>query len=252
MKLAQFDPQTTPGARVEQVAAGGWRLSIPAGKAGEYRLAQLDDYRDLRRPGFPWQPPCTLRLSARASGADLPGTWGFGLWNDPFGAGLAYGGSRLLPALPQAAWFFFASEQNYLSFQNDQPAHGAMAAVFRSPSVPVWPFLPLAVTAPLLLVRPLARLARRLAKRIIDEDAASLALDVTEWHTYQLDLGDGRARFSIDGQEAFSASISPRPPLGLVVWIDNQYAAWKPDGSLGYGTLENPSAWIEIKDLEIG
>ncbi len=252
MKSAQLDPHTTAGARVEQITDGGWRLSIPAGKAGEYRLAQLDDYRDLRRPGFPWQPRCSLRVSGRASSADLPGTWGFGLWNDPFGGGLAYGGSRLLPALPQAAWFFFASKHNYLSFQEDKPAQGALAAAFRSPEIPVWPFVPLAVAAPLLLIRPLAELARDLAGGIIQEDVASLSLDVTGWHAYQVDWRPNGVHFSIDGEEVFSASVSPRPPLGLVIWIDNQYAAWKPDGTFNFGTLENPDAWIEIKDLEIG
>lgn len=252
MESAQLDPHTTPAGRVEQIADGGWRLSIPAGEAGEYRLAQLDDYHNLRRPGFPWQPPGRLSLSARASGADLPGTWGFGLWNDPFGAGLAYGGSRLLPALPQAAWFFFASKHNYLSFRQDKPAQGALAAAFRSPDVPVWPFVPLAVAVPLLLIRPLGRLARGAAGRIIQEDAASLSLDVTQWHTYSVDWQADGVHFLIDGQEAFFTSVLPRPPLGLVIWIDNQYAAWNPDGSLNFGTLQNPAAWIEIKDLEIG
>jgi len=252
MESAQLDPHTTPGGWIEQTTDGGWRLSISAGKAGEYRLAQLDDYHKLRRTGFPWQLTCSLSLLARSSSSDLPGTWGFGLWNDPFGAGLASGGSRLLPALPQAAWFFFASKHNYLSFQENQPAQGALAAVFRSPDVPVWPFVPLAVTAPLFLIRPLAELARSLAGGIIQEDAASLSLDVTEWHDYQLDWRAGGVRFSVDGQAVFSTSVTPRSPLGLVMWIDNQYAAWKPDGSLNFGTLENPAAWIEIKDLEIG
>jgi hypothetical protein len=45
-------------------------------------------------------------------------------------------------------------------------------------------------------------------------------------------------------------SVSPRPPLGLVIWIDNQYAAWHPDGKIGFGVLENTEpAWLEIEDL---
>jgi hypothetical protein len=35
--------------------------------------------------------------------------------------------------------------------------------------------------------------------------------------------------------------------------IDNQYAAFIPDGKIGFGVLENPEpAWLEIKELEIG
>jgi len=252
MELPQLDSHKKSGARVEQPSDSGWRLSIPAGAAGEYRLAQLDDYHGLQRSAFPWRPDVTLSLSARASSNDLPGTWGFGLWNDPFGAGLTYGGTRMLPALPQAAWFFFASEHNYLSFRDDKPAHGALAAVFRSPGVPVWPFLPLAVTAPLLLVRPLSRLARRLASAMIAEDSADLNLDVTAWHTYQVDWKADGVRFSVDERDVFFTSVSPQAPLGLVLWVDNQFAAWKPDGSLRYSILGNPAAWIEIKGLEIG
>jgi hypothetical protein len=33
--------------------------------------------------------------------------------------------------------------------------------------------------------------------------------------------------------------------------MDNQYAAWGPDGRLKYGTLPNMSAWIEIRELKI-
>jgi len=58
-------------------------------------------------------PPCTFSLHARLSGTDLPGTWGFGLWNDPFGLSLGFGGQAArLPALPQAAWFMHASPPN--------------------------------------------------------------------------------------------------------------------------------------------
>ena len=41
--------------------------------------------------------------------------------------------------------------------------------------------------------------------------------------------------------------------LGVVIWIDNQYAALPPDGRLRYGTLENQErAWIEIKNIQAG
>jgi len=40
--------------------------------------------------------------------------------------------------------------------------------------------------------------------------------------------------------------------LGIVLWVDNRYAAYPPDGRIRYGALKNPeAAWIEIKDLTV-
>ena len=97
--------------------SGGWRLEIPAGDDRHYRLAQVDDYvLSMRQLRLSHRPPRDIRLRARVSAADLPGTWGFGLWNDPFGFALGFGGTaRHLPSLPQTAWFFHAGEPNWLS-----------------------------------------------------------------------------------------------------------------------------------------
>ncbi len=251
MQTLDLATHTVHGGKVEKLGAGHWRLSCPEGDAGAYRLAQLDDYHHLRRSDFRWEPGRTLQLEGRASASDLPGTWGFGFWNDPFGFNLGFGSTRLLPTLPNAAWFFFASSENNLSFRNDLPAHGPLAGVFRAPKIPIWLFAPLALAAPLLVVRGFSRFARRMAARIIQEDAAQLPYDATEWHTYTLTWEAGQVTTQIDGQEIFSTSISPRGPLGLVVWVDNQYAAWKPDGRLGFGTLVSEPAWIEIKNLTV-
>ncbi len=61
-------PRFTPGANALQIE-NGWRLEIPAGAAGFYRLAQLDDYASLPRSRFPHQPTTTLSLSCRVIGA---------------------------------------------------------------------------------------------------------------------------------------------------------------------------------------
>ena len=242
----------SPDAQVQTLSEGHWRLSIPAGRAGSYRVAQLDDYHNLRRTDFNWQQPLSFSCEIRASGQDLPGTWGVGLWNDPFGFGIAQGAVRLLPAFPNAAWFFFASEPNYLSFRDDVPAVGQLAGVFRSPKLPVWAFIPEGIVlAPLLLIPPAARWLRRLASNLIQEDAASLTLDPREWHHYQIDWGEDKVSFWVDGQTVFETDCLPNGPLGLVLWIDNQYAAWGPDGRLKYGTLQSQSAWIEIRELKV-
>jgi hypothetical protein len=252
-KLPALKPNKTAGSRVEAAGAGVWRLEIPAGPKGSYRLAQLDDYDGQPRRSFPWQAPFHLTLQARASSEDIPGTWGFGLWNNPFGMAILKGAEMLrLPALPNCAWFFFASPPNYLSLRDDLPAQGGLAAAFRSTRIPA-PLLALAAPAlPLLLWRPAARQLRRLARTFVRQDAVGLELSPLEWHTYQISWRMGGVEFFIDGERVLDTDITPNGPLGLVLWVDNQFAAWSPNGQVRFGTLETKQpAWIEIKDLVI-
>lgn len=245
-------PSTTPGAKVMQLKSGAWRLEIPPGAAGRYRLAQLDDYRRVSRRAFPWHAPLTLSMKARASDKDIPGTWGFGLWNDPFGMALLQGGGVRFPVLPNAAWFFFAAPPNYLSLRDDLPGQGALAATFQSPAWSSWTFLPAIPFTPLLLIRPLMRWMRRQMQKVVKQEAVDLAIDPTEWHAYRLEWHLNRVIFYIDGKAALEATAVPGGPLGVVIWVDNQYAALPPDGGLGYGTLPNlQPAWIEIEDLAL-
>jgi hypothetical protein len=236
---------------VQLTGPGGWRLEIPAGPAGRYRLAQLDDHQGRGRGEFIWQPPLSLRLRARASAAELPGTWGFGLWNDPFSLSLGLGGgTRRFPALPNAAWFFFASPPNYLSFRDDLPAQGALAATFAARP---WPAVLLALGSPaltLLLAPGLAQVLRRLARLVIHQGAAALELEATAWHSYRIDWETQAVRFYVDEALVYTTPAAPQGPLSLVLWIDNQYAALPRRGRLAYGTLANPEpAWIELENV---
>ena len=292
MAYTKLKSRFTLGARVEEISRGSaYRLMIPSGKADKYRLAQLDDYTQLSRNRFPLRFPVSLSLSARASNDSIPGTWGFGLWNDPFGLSLGFGGNQFrLPALPNAAWFFGASEESYLSFKepraeqnevetkrklqtkssfqsssstrNDtsttsgamnaplsaqrEANNGFIAQTFRSPR-----FHPLLILAGLAL--PFSRkTTRRLISRVIEEDAVTLSIDVTQWHRYKFEWGEKRVAFEVDDAEVFESPVSPHPLLGLVIWIDNQYAAFTPEGRIGLGVLESPEpAWVEIRELEV-
>ena len=251
MAYTKLIPRFTSGANVEEISRDkqreGYRLSIPAGKADTYRLAQLDDYTKTPRHKFPWHPPIRLALSARASSRSIPGTWGFGLWNDPFGLSLGFGGTPFrLPSLPNAVWFFGASKENHLSFRDDKPAQGFLAQTFRSPK-----FHPLLIPAGMAL--PFSRnLTRRLLGKVIGEDGIRLGIDVTQWHDYKLDWREDRIAFEVDEVPVFESSVSPQAPLGLVIWIDNQYAAFTPGGNIRFGVLENPEpAWLEIKNIEM-
>jgi hypothetical protein len=247
----KLTPKHTPGAQIKEIAPATWRLEIPAGTAGVYRLAQLDDYSSLRRENFLWQPGAQMALHARASVKDIPGTWGFGLWNDPFSLAFWRGGGTRFPALPNTAWFFFASSSNYLSLRDDIPAHGALAATFHSPP---WPPASLALALPVLpflALPPAARWLRRLGRRCILQDAAQLSIDPSTWHSFKLDWLEDKATFWVDNEVVFNSLVSPHPPLGLVIWIDNQFAAWSPSGRISYGVLANSEpAWIEVTALD--
>jgi hypothetical protein len=279
MAYTKLIPFETKHARVEEVSgdSGHYRLSVSSGKGDRYRLAQLDDYAKKPRGKFPHRAPVSLSLSARASSDSIPGTWGFGFWNYPFGMSLPFQGTGLrLPALPNAVWFFGASEENYLSFKSnlrpersgaqskgEVPANGFIAQSFRSPG-----FHPLLIPAGLAL--PFSRkTTRRLMNRVIGEDGIQVwsptgrrqtqerdpglhKADPTQWHRYRLDWRKEGVAFEVDGTLVFESQVTPKPPLGLVIWVDNQYAAFTPEGKIGFGVLENPEpVWVEVKEIAV-
>jgi hypothetical protein len=225
----------------------GWRLGLRAGPGGSYRLSQLDDQRGRPRHAYAWQPPVSLQLRARISGSSLPGTWGFGFWNDPYG--FSWGPGEMiprLPALPRALWFFGASEKSYLSFRDDQPANGFLAQVFSNQG-----FKPALIKAALAL--PFApRTSRRILSGVILEEAAHVDINPADWHAYRLQWNTTQSVFAVDGTPILRTTLSPPGPLGLVIWIDNQYAAFDPKGRIRWGSEPSPSdAWMEIEDLEL-
>jgi len=252
-QIKDLQPTCTPGARVISTGMRSWRFEIPAGPRGGYRLAQLDNYGSRPRRNFPLRAPMRIELEARVSHPTIPGTWGFGLWNNPFGMAILRGVELLrLPALPEAAWFFFAAPPNYLSLRDDLPAQGWLAATFRS-SGHSGLLLPLgAVALPLLVFPQGARALRRLARRFVLQSASALPVDPTSWRRYALAWDQDGVCFSVDGEIYLEGAVSPSGPLGLVLWLDNQFAAFPPDGRLRFGTLPNPEpAWMELRDFSI-
>jgi hypothetical protein len=271
--------RVTPGASVTPIE-NGWRLQIPAGTADSYRLAQLDDYAALPRSRFPLSAPASLNLRCRVSPpfpppifaqsnsaseenkagrkwgerGGLPGTWGFGFWNDPFMFSFGLQGmARRLPMLPNAAWFFHASAENHLSLRNNLPGSGFLAQSFSSPpKVPSLLFVPGLVVLSFLFSRTFTKWLRAIAGKIINEDCICLSVDATQWHEYRLSWSPNRVEYAVDGESVFETGVSPKGPLGLVIWIDNQFAAFTPEGKVKAGTLENRvPAWMEIANLEI-
>ncbi len=244
-------PRHTSASLVTRIE-DGWRLEIPAGSRNTYRLAQLDDYVVLSRRLFHHSPPWTISLQAKVSASGLPGTWGFGLWNDPFGFSLGFGRTEgRLPVLPNAAWFFHASPPNWLSFRDGIPARGFFAGSIKSPPIPSLLLAPALLSLPFLVIRPVSRLLRKLAARVVRQDAVEISVDVTQLHEYSFSWLREKCLFKVDGLPLLETSVSPHPPLGLVFWIDNQFASWDPEGHLAYGTLENPASILEVKSIEI-
>lgn len=245
----QLTARTAGGGRVTP-QPDGWRLSLGAADSG-YQLAQLDSYASTPRRHFSLRAPLHIQLRARASHAQLPGTWGFGLWNDPFGFSLGLGGNSQLPALPNAAWFFFASPRNHLSLDNALPGHGALAAAYRAARIPSLLLAPALLALPLLAWPTAGRGLRHVASHVIRQAAHAMPHDACEWHTYEIDWQANQLELCVDGHSQLRTPLSPHGPLGLVLWLDNQYAAWLPSGRMHYGTEPATNSWIEISNLQV-
>jgi len=218
--------------------------------ARRYTNAQIDDYQGLPRGAFLWRPPLRMSVRARFShdAGELSGTAGFGFWNDPF---MMTG--RRMPTLPKVIWFFYASPPSNMKLDLHTPGHGWKAATLDARRLP---FLLLAVTAPLAVplmnIRPLYRRLWPVAQTVMTVSETALQVCMTEWHTYVIEWGTKRASFSVDGEPILQSQSSPRGPLGLVMWLDNQYAVVTPWGRFGYGLLDSSKRqWMEMDTLSI-
>jgi hypothetical protein len=253
MMLIDLQQRLANGGRINSTADGGYLLSLPPVFAGKYGLAQVDDYMDLPRRKFPHLSPLRFQIEACVSNADLPGTWGFGFWNDPFSFGFGGGGMvRILPTVPNAAWFFYGSHENHLSLRDDQLGSGFQAKTFQAPRLPSILSLLVIPGIPFMIWPATDRLLRKLARTLVKEDAADLTVAVDAWHAYSLTWMANRVIFSVDNNIVLSTEVSPQGQLGLVIWIDNQYFRFGPDGRVGFGFLEAVrGGWLQVRNLAI-
>ena len=83
-------------------------------------------------------------------------------------------------------------------------------------------------------------MTRRLLSKVIDEDSVAVSVDVTQWHRYRLEWEAKRTAWYVDDALVFESPVSPNAsrPLGVIIWIDNQYAAFTPEGKIAFGVLE--------------
>ncbi|MCB9418794.1 MAG: hypothetical protein H6667_03245 [Ardenticatenaceae bacterium] len=230
-----------------------WRFLLPPAKQG-YADAQIDDYGQTHhwrpRRYYPWRPGVHMSLQARFShpAGCLLGTAGFGFWNAPFGDP-----TIPLPALPQATWFFYASEPSDLPLAESGTGRGWFAAALDATTLRAKAMIPFAPVV--LLLNQWPRLRRSLWPKIRRQLGISfqlLSVDMTEWHEYELWWGQNGCEFRVDSNAILETPFSPRGPLGFVCWLDNQYMVLTVNGRFRWGVIPvSETQWMEVKNLQI-
>ena len=237
--------------RVEQSGVG-MRLGLAPNTQNEetlaYANAQLDDYQGLARCRFAHRPPLCLTVRARFLGdvTAVNGTAGFGLWNAPFGGG------RRLPVLPTAIWYFFGGRACHMPFAYGVAGKGWKAASIQAQSAWGLGLLPLAPLG-LLLFRSqylYGRLWPWLQRRLGIAEALLPKKLVGEWHDYTIEWVEKGAVFRIDNEIVLESAAKISGPLGLVIWVDNQYLVATPQGELKSGVTEySAEPKLEIEEV---
>ncbi len=227
-------------ATIVERAPGHYVLSIDA-DGSTYCNAQLDDYHHLARMSYPWSAPIRLSLDARLTGA-ATGTWGFGFWNAPYSP-LA----SSLPALPATAWFFGNGNGN-LAWDIDSAPTGFKAATLDTRRMRA---RLLALCAPLLLLLMRSSSFYRfvwprltpwlgLSEHMLSQDS--------DWHRYELQWQPDRTTWLVDGIVVHQTQSAPHTPLGLCIWVDNQWLVAGPRSGFGWGLVRS-TASLEVKDI---
>ncbi len=251
----RWQRKETGGGSLKQ-GETGLRLLTTDTTERVYSNAQIDDYQGRARRDFLWRPPLTLAVRARFShpaarpgeNRGLSGTAGFGFWNDPFlmtGAGA--------PALPRALWFFYASPPSDILLDSRTPGFGWKAsALDASRPGAVLLALTAPLTVPLMNIRAVYRAFWPSAQRVLGIREAVVSAEMTDWHTYTIEWGVDRVEFQVDHRLVLECDTPPRGPLGLVIWLDNQYLIAAPWGRLRHGLLATPGdQWLELEWVQI-
>ena len=258
-----LDPRwsvTRPGGGVVEIVDSNLRLELPGAIAGAYSDAQIDDYSGESRPVFPWRPPLKMTVRARISHLVHPiptadaeanqrlmrGTAGFGFWNYP----LSLTGAVL--RLPDAIWFFGASQPSNMALVPGVPGWGWKAQVVHAHRLGA-----VAAIGPTALSALWGRLsgredaAARWVQRLTGAEETRLTNDPREWATYEVEWLPERTAFRVNDTTVMIVANPPVGPLGFVAWVDNQYAVATPRGELRFGTIASEREWLELDSIRI-
>jgi hypothetical protein len=247
-------PYQINGGLVDPTNATTLRLGLPS-NCKEYCDAQVDDYHHLPRSQFRWSPPCHFEVRARASSNTPPGTLGFGFWNDPFTFSMGQGGAaRRFPAMPQALWFFYGSNDNDIRLDPDLPGYGWKASSLRSPQIPLPLLAPLgALALPISYIPILRTIMMKVARGILSVDEKVIPQNMDQWHSYTIEWGHSEAIFKIDGEIFHHTDSPPKGPLGFVAWVDNQFAIASENKPFRFGVLQTEAShWLEMELITLG
>ncbi|MCP5096788.1 MAG: family 16 glycosylhydrolase [Chloroflexi bacterium] len=231
------------------------RLWVPNGRS-RYTDAQIDDYGRstsstlFPRRHFPWRPGTHLKIRVRFSHSvgKLLGTAGFGFWNAPF-----IDPTIKWPALPQAIWFFYASEPTDLPFAPEGAGRGWFAGTLNARSgrakalIPVAPFVVAGNQIPSFQKKVWPFIQNQLGISYVQ-----LPDMLTTWHTYEIIWHQAGCHFIVDGKPMLETDFQIKGALGFVCWVDNQYMVVRENGRFRVGTLplEHPQ-WMEISSLDL-
>ena len=155
---------------------------------------------------------------------------------------------------PNVVWFFYASPPSDMALVEGVPGRGWKAATLNTGRLPPFVLAPAALAAIVLTRVPgLGRPIMTAARRAVQAHEAPLDnVPLTDWHNYALAWQPGEAVFGVDGVERLRSPAPPRGPLGLVIWIDNQYAIASREGKFRFGLCPAiEEQWLEVEDLRV-
>ena len=116
----------------------------------------------------------------------------------------------------------------------------------------MWLLVPGIPLLPLLLIPLTGKLLRPLLRSFIKDDNKSLNLDATRWHKYEILCGYDKVEFIVDDNTVHTSTVVPKGRLGCVLWIDNQYAAYPPNGKVSFGILKTEKTeWLDLSEISI-
>ena len=157
-------------------------------------------------------------------------------------------------AMPQALWFFYAGPDCNMPLTLDQPHLGMEGCRGRHP----YPPIPLE-GPPLGAGRaPCSACSLSIAAygppsgRRLGSPSSPSPLPWKTGHIYTVDWQRDRVRFYLDGGLLLESDHSPAGPLGLVIWLDNQYLQFAPWGHFRWGLVAKEECqWLEVDWLAV-